>query len=224
MKALHEVGSIIKKEFKLEWRQKTALYSLLLYVDGTVFICYLSFALKTNQLQPITWNALFWIVMFFVSINSIGKSFTGESRNRYLYYYYVMRPTSIIIGKIIYNVVLLCLLATLCIGFFQLILHLPIHDFPAFVLTVFLGAVGFSCTLTMVAGIASKARQAATLMTVLSLPIVVPMLLILVRLSLRCIDGLDRVTMEEDFATLALINVIVVAASYVLFPYLWRSE
>jgi heme exporter protein B len=36
-------------------------------------------------------------------------------------------------------------------------------------------------------------------------------------------DGLDRGLSSDEIITLLAINAIVLAVSYILFPYLWRS-
>ena len=70
------------KEWKVEWRNRYALNGLLLYLISTIFICYMSFNVKVNQLNPLTWNALFWIIMLFAAVNAIAKSFMHEKPAR----------------------------------------------------------------------------------------------------------------------------------------------
>ena len=68
-----EILALITKDFILEWRERYAINGLLLYIISTVFICYLSFQLKQNQLSPLTWNTLFWIILLFQS-ESVASS------------------------------------------------------------------------------------------------------------------------------------------------------
>jgi heme exporter protein B len=49
------------------------------------------------------------------------------------------------------------------------------------------------------------------------------MLLLLMKVAKNAIDGLARSVSYDELGTLLAINVIVVAVSYLLFPYLWRS-
>ena len=114
-------------------------------------------------------------------------------------------------------------LALICFLFYALVLGNPVQDVPMFLLTILLGAIGFATSLTMISGIASKAANSGTLMAVLSFPVVVPMLLMLIKMSKNALDGLDRSTSLDELLTLLAINMIVVTVSYILFPYLWRS-
>lgn len=218
-----EILELIKKEFILEWRQRYALNGLLLYVSGTVFICYLSFNLKGAQLHPITWNALFWIIILFTAINAISKSFGQERYGRFFYYYSIVSPQGIIISKIVYNALLMMVLATLGLLVYSLVLGNPVADLALYFATILLGSLGFSTTLTLMSGIAAKASNNSNLMAILSFPVIIPMLLIIINISKNAMDGLDRSISSSGIISLLAINLIVCSLSYLLFPYLWRS-
>ncbi len=220
---LKEIKALIIKEIQLELRQKNALYGMLLYMVCTVYICYLSFKLKSNQLSPITWNTLFWIILVFTAVNAIAKSFTQERYGRLLYYYTLASPVGIILSKIIYNTLLMLLLALVGFGFYAVVMGNPVGDMGLYLVSIVLGAVGFSSTLTMIASIASKAENSATLMAVLSFPVILPMLLMLLKVSKNALDGLDRGSSKDEILTLLAIDVIVMILSMILFPFLWRS-
>ena len=218
-----EVRSLVYKEFLLEWRQKYALNGILLYTVSSIFICYLSFNLKNTGLSITTWNALFWIIILFTAVNAIAKSFIQESQNRQLYYYTIVSPEGIIFSKIVYNTMLMLLLSTLAVLFFSLIFSFPINDYLLFGLDLFLGSIGISTALTMISGIASKAGQNGILMSILSFPVVIPIILVVLKISKNAIDGIDRSESSDEIVTLIAINVIVGVLAYILFPYLWRS-
>ncbi|QCR25120.1 heme exporter protein CcmB [Pontibacter sp. SGAir0037] len=215
----------MQKDFVLEWRQKYAFNGMLLYVSSTVFVCFLSFGLR--QFNPRTdvpvWNALFWIILLFTSVNAIAKSFMQENRGRLLYFYSIASPQGIILAKILYNACLMLVLALICFVVYALVLGNLVQDIPMFLLSILLGAIGFATSLTMIAGIASKAANSSTLMAVLSFPVITPMLLMLIKMSKNAIDGLDRSASFDELLTLLAINMIVVTVSYILFPYLWRT-
>ncbi|WP_234733324.1 heme exporter protein CcmB [Tellurirhabdus bombi] len=220
---LRQIGVLMEKEFRLEWRQRYALNGMLLYIVSTVFVCYLSFSMRRNQLTPMVWNALFWIILLFTAINAIAKSFVQERAGRLLYYYTLASPQLIIISKILYNTILMLVLAGLGFGFYAFVMGSKVQDLLLFIVNLFLGAIGFAASLTLVAGIASKAENSATLMAVLSFPVVLPLLLMLIRVSKNAIDGLDRSVSLDEIVTLLAIDAIVLAVSWMLFPFLWRS-
>jgi heme exporter protein B len=99
----------------------------------------------------------------------------------------------------------------------------PVQDNTLFLGNIMLGAIGFSTTLTMISGIASKAGNNSVLMAILSFPVIIPMLLMLMKISKNAMDGLERAASMDEMLTLIAINMIVITLSYILFPYLWRS-
>lgn len=215
-----EIKHLIRKEILLEFRMKYALNGILLYVVSTVFVCYLSFH---NIVHPATWNSLFWIIMLFASINAVAKSFIQESTKRQLYLYTLASPQAIILSKIIYNVVLMMLLSIICFVFYSLFIGNIVQDIPMFIIALLLGSCGFSSILTLMSAIASKTNNNLALMAILSFPVQIPLLMILIKLSKSAIDGLEHSVSYQYIILLLLMNVIVVALSYILFPYLWRD-
>jgi heme exporter protein B len=220
---LRQIHTLIIKELTLEWRQKYALNGILLYVVSAVFITYLSVGAKQGNITVPTWNALYWIIILFSAVNAVAKSFVQEHQGRQLYYYMIASPEAIIISKIIYNALLTLILALLGYLVFSIILGNPVADQGMFLLNLILGAIGFSACLTMVSGIASKASNNATLMAILSFPVIIPILLMAIRVSKNAIDGLDWSVSADKLLTLAAINAILAVTAYILFPYLWRS-
>ncbi|MFN8406616.1 MAG: heme exporter protein CcmB [Sphingobacteriaceae bacterium] len=219
MEILKQIKFLIEKEIKLEWRSKYAFSSLLLYLISTIFVCYLSF----RQVSPITWNVLFWIIMLFVSINAVSKGFMQEGRDRQLYYYVLTSPQAIILSKIIYHTLLLLLLTAIALLFYTLVFNNPLGDPGLYLVAALLGSISFASVLTMISGIAAKASNGGTLMAILSFPVIIPLLMVLLKLSKNAMDGLDRSMSYNEISVLVLINTMVITASLLLFPYLWRD-
>jgi heme exporter protein B len=219
MNLIDQVKFLIKKELLLEWRSKYALNGVLLYVVSTVFVCSLSFV----SVEKITWNALFWIIMLFASINAVSKSFIQESKGRQLYIYTIASPLALIISKTIYNVLLMMLLTVIALGFYALVFNYVPEDLGLYIVATLLGSLSFSTIFTMVSAIASKAGNGGMLMAILSFPVIIPVLIVLIKLTKNAIDGLDRSVSMDEIGILLIINALVMAVSLILFPYLWRD-
>lgn len=207
----------------LEWRHKYAINGVLLYVFSTIFICYLSFNVLKGGVNPFSWNALFWIIILFTAISAISKSFVQESESRQLYYFHLVSPEGIILSKIIYNSGFLLLLTIIAYSVFSLVLNNPVQDQLTFGLAGLLGALGMAITLTLMSGIAAKTSNNGMLMSILSFPVVIPILLMVIKISKNAIDGIAFSESQDEILTLLSINVIMGALAYMLFPYLWRS-
>ncbi len=221
MHLANQVKQLIIKEMRLEWRSKYALNGVLLYVVSTVFVCFMSFI---SMPEKLTWNALFWIIMLFASINAVAKSFLQESRGRHLYIYTLVSPLALIIAKTFYNSLLMIGLTLIALLFYCLVFEPPTDmDFLMYLVAVILGSLSFATIFTMVSAIASKAGNGGMLMAILSFPIIIPVLIVLVKLAKNAIDGLDRSVSLDDIGLLLIINVMVMSVSLILFPYLWRD-
>ncbi|NLM92952.1 MAG: ABC transporter permease [Bacteroidales bacterium] len=210
----------MRKEITLEWRQKFAFNGVLLYLVSTVFVCYLSF---DRLIDVPTWNALYWIILMFASINAVLKSFLQERDGRLLYYYTLVKPQSIINAKIVYNALLMSALGIAGLVVFIGFMGNPVKNIGLFLVNMLLGVTGFSAVLSMVSAIASKARNNFTLMAVLSFPLILPLLLVLIRVSSDAIHGATVVEALPKLLVILLLSVITLVLSNVLFPYIWKE-
>lgn len=223
---ISQILSLVKKDILLEWRQRYIIGGLILYVVSTVFVIYLSLSQQgtLQSLEQKMWNILFWITLLFASVNAVAKSFLQESRERLLYYYTLTSPQIIIFSRMIYNVLLLLLLAIICLAVFALMIGYPIVHFKTFAATILLGGSGFAFLMTLVSAIAAKASNNSTLMAILSFPLILPMILFLMKISSACLYGVPSWDdVKKDMLLLAAVDVLVVSLSYLLFPYLWKE-
>lgn len=219
MQILKEIAYLFRKDLLLEFRSRYAISGILLYVFSTIFIIYTSFI----QLEPQVWNVVFWIIMLFTSINAVVKSFVQESSDRHLYYYTLANPSAIILAKILYNIILLFLLSVLIWATLSFVAGNPVRQMVMFVGAIFLGSVGFSITFTFVAAISAKADNNATLMAILSFPLVIPILMTLIKISANALGLINDTSIDQDILILLAIDLILVAMTFLLYPFLWRD-
>lgn len=213
------VPILLRKEFLLEFRQRYAISGIVLYVFSMVFVVYVS-SVKVN---PNVWNILFWLIVLFASINAVVKSFVQESGSRQLYYYQIADPVAILFSKILYNTLLLLTLSVLAFGVYALVAGNPVKDMGLFATVLFLGSSGFSIAFTFISAIAARANNSATLMAILSFPVILPILLTLMRLSSIALRLMQDTSYWKDIYNLLAIDAILLALTYVLFPYVWRD-
>lgn len=217
---LQEFNTLLGKDIKLELKQKYVINGILLYLLSTIFITYLAF---DNLITTETWNALFWVILLFVAVNGIGKSFVQENPGRYMYYYTIASPQAIILSKICYNLLLMTILSLLASGLFLLLMGNQVTNVGLFLLILLLGSFGLSSILTMVAAIASRASNNFSLMAILSFPIILPLLLLLMKLSNIALLSNSWTGTLGPLVILSTINLAVVILAFLLFPYLWKD-
>lgn len=214
---------LVQKEFTLELRRKAVISGIGLYLFSLIFICYLTFSLRQNSISEATWSALFWLAILFSVVNSVAKSFIGEKRGTFIYYYSIASPQVIILSKIIYNAILCLLLSFLGYLLFSLFIDNPVQDKLIFSTTLVLTSFGFAASLSLISGIASKTNNSNILMAVLSFPVVISILLLAIKITKNVLDGIDRSASMDELLNLLAINCILTALAYLLFPYIWRS-
>jgi len=215
-----QIKHLFIKDIMIEWRQKYALNAALLYVLSTVFITYLVFQ---NFIDPVLWNALFWIIIVFVSINTVSHSFVLESKNRHYYYYTIASPQAVIMAKIIYNNLIMFIFTFLTYLIFSLFFGGLIQNNILFYLTILLGSMGFSSMLTMTSAIAWKANNSFSLVAVLGFPLALPLLIVLIRLTKMALGIFVWAEALKFLLILLLLNFIIVALAYILFPFIWKD-
>jgi len=218
---INEIKALFIKDLQLELKQKYAINSIVLYVLSTVFVAYLSYK---GNIDSTSWNVMFWIILLFAAVNATSKSFVQERPSRHLYYYTMAAPQSVIIAKILYNSLMMIMIAVITFVVFQLFLGNMIVGNALFFAGLILGALGFASTLTMVAAIASRSDNNFALMAILSFPLMLPFILSLIKIS-------NIALLTSEFTTEAMkllgmtfgLNLIVIMLSYLLFPYLWKE-
>ena len=215
-----EVKELIIKDVRLNWRERYAIYSLLLYVISTSYVAYLSFEGIINERS---WIALFWIIVLFAAMNASLQSFKRELNYQALFFYSIAQPRSIIIAKIIYNSGLLILLNLVSYIIFSTFLGNPFSNTIIFVLCIVIGSSTIASLLTLIAAIASKTNNGGGTMTILSMPLLFPILINLIKTSEICIIENDFFQIGNQILFLFLLNIVTILLSYLLFPYLWRD-
>lgn len=220
---LSEIRAIILKDLRMEWRQRHALGSIFLYVVSSIFVAYMGF----KQIVDVpTWNALFWIIVLFAAFNAASRSFSVESSGRRLYLFTLARPESVIVGKMLYNALLLLFMVFASFGVYALMLGsgpLEGAHWPAVMAALALGAIGLAFTLTLISALAAQTDNNLGLMAVLGLPVILPFLLILIRFSKNAIDGIAWSKNAMYCWQLLAISLMALTLSFILFPYLWRE-
>lgn len=214
-----EISTLLRKELTIEYRQKYALGSVLLYVFATVYIVYTAITRLPDEI----WYAQYWIIILFAAINAVLKSFVQESPARQLYLYTMVSPHSIILSKIIYNVLVLLSICVLCYLAMMLFVGSPVKDTALFLLAIFLGASGLGTSLTFVASVASKGSNQSTLMAILGFPVIIPVLLIVLKISAQATGLIADDAIGADIQILVGLNILLISLSIFLFPFIWRD-
>jgi heme exporter protein B len=217
---IRQIIHIVRLEWQLEWKRKSSIGSVLLYSFATIYTCYLAF--KSLSHGP-TWNALFWLINLFAAINTVAKSFMLDSRGKQLYHFSLFKAEVFLLGRMIYNILLMNVISFITLFFFLMLLGNPVQDLPSFIIVMILGSTCFGAILTLVSSMASKTKGNLGIMAVLSFPMLLPSLMTIIKASKNALDGLDPSVSYAYWLILIMLNIVVAALGFLLFPYLWRD-
>ncbi len=213
------IKQLLIKEFTLEWRNRYAFNGIVVYTLITVFTAFLAF----KEVSPETWNALFWIILLFAAIITVSKSFMQEARGRQLYYYTLASPVAVIISKVIYNVCFMIFVSLLCYATYSWFLGNPVELQLYFIYALLLGSVSMGAAFTLLSALASKTNSGALLMPVLSIPIIFPCIMVIIKLSRGAVIGLDPSVIMPNVLVLSALSLMLVVLSIILFPLTWKE-
>ncbi len=217
---LKETLAILRKELLIEWKQKYAFNGLMLYVASMVVVVALALG---AVLEPLSWNVMFWLMILFAALNAVGKSFLAEEPAQQLYLYALAHPSALMLGKMLYNLLLMSLISLLTMALFVLMGNVAIGAPWQLLGIAGLGSAALAANLTLVAAIASKAHNRGTLLAVLSFPIIIPVLLLLIELAEEAIAPTGKGMDMDALIFLGGITVVLAALSVMLFPFVWRD-
>lgn len=216
---MKKVLLLVKKDLLSELRNAHAISSVLLYVFATVYIIYSAFL----NIQAQNWNILFWVIYLFVSVNALIRSFDQENSSKTLYYYQLAGPVHIYVAKFLYNTILLLILGLLTLVLFSFVAGSPVRDYPLFLLSLLLAAIGFSSIFSFISAIGAKSGNSHLITAILGFPCVIPVLLELLKLSANSLGIINDTDFTTDIMILVTIDIILLSLSIILFPFIWRD-
>lgn len=215
---IREAKHLFLKEIKTEWRNRFAINGLIVQLISSVFICYLIF----KNINAPVWNALFWIILLFASTNAIARSFVHESRGRMMYYHTIAQPLSLLLAKMLLNIILCLFVALLGLGVFSLLLGSPSWPVGPYLYFILSFSIGIGALFSAISAIIAKTKGSNLLMPVLSFPLVIPLLLIAVSASNRLIANPESAYMK-DVLLLLLVDALIVMLGFVLYRFIWQE-
>jgi heme exporter protein B len=170
-----------------------------------------------------SWNVLYWIIILFLSSNTVLKTFSLERSRTGIYYYTLLDPFKVIISKIIYNFLLLFLLGLVVYLLFIYFTFDAVQHRGVFLGDLALVSFGLSIVFSFSSAIANGESNSGVLISILGLPLVLPILLMGIKISTVALGITSDSQINMDFILLAAIDVLLAGIVIILFPILWKS-
>tara|TARA_Y100000996_G_scaffold360560_1_gene303048 strand:- start:357 stop:1019 length:663 start_codon:yes stop_codon:yes gene_type:complete len=219
---LKNILTILYKDYRIELSQSHLFFSVVLYLLSSIYIIYLAFQpLGVSNIE--TWVSVFWVIILFGAITVVSKSFFQESYKRNYYYYYLFTPDELIFSKLIYNFIFLFFVSIFSFIFFSFFIGNIIQSSAFFITLLVLGSLSISNCLTLVSAIGYQVKNNSIIISVLSFPVIIPILLILIKISKLSSSEFSFNLIQDDIYLLILLNIIMISITKVLFNFLWRN-
>ncbi|APF17899.1 cytochrome c-type biogenesis protein CcmB [Caldithrix abyssi DSM 13497] len=219
---MKQVWLIFLKDIQQEFKTRYAINAILLF--AIVTLSAVSFSIGTYTATARILASLFWIILFFSSMSGLSHIFIREEETHTAdTLKLVARPTSIYLGKFLFNLILLMLLEVILIPLFIAVMNFKILNYQIFLLTLLIGNFGLAAGGTMVAAIISKASTKGALFTVLSFPILLPVLISGISATRKASESVKLMEAQNELQALFAYGVIIIVTSVLLFDFVWNE-
>jgi heme exporter protein B len=215
--------AIYTKDLQAELRNRTALNAILLFAITSLVV--VSFAVAGSGLQSKALKAaLLWVVLFFAAFSGLAHVFIHEEETATLITLRLSAaPGAVYVGKLLFNLTLLLVIAIVVLPLLVVILDMPFHR-PVLLSTVVVsGGLGLGAGATIVAAIIAKARGKGALFGALGFPVLLPQLMMAVHATRLVMTDVPTTIIWRDIAGLLSFAVMLITASVLLFPFVWED-
>jgi heme exporter protein B len=223
MNSLAKTIALVSKDVRSELRTRYALNALLMFVVTSVAT--ILFALREDQASPEILAGMYWVVVFFSAMSGLSRIFVSEEeKGTALTLQLIASPTVVYVGKLLFNCGL-TLLLTLSVTILYLLIFpgFVVGSYAIFAATWFLGSLGFASAATIIAAIIARANTRGTLYPVLSFPILIPLLMTVMRATIRALADEPFTNALGEMQVLVSYVLVMTGGSYLLFDYVWKD-
>ncbi len=221
MTLLRDIGRILMKELRTEWRTREILTAM--GVLGVLVLVVFAFAfppgtVNYQRLAP----GILWVAFVFAGILGMNRSMAQEKEEGCLQGLLLtpMDRGALYLGKLTANLLFLStievLVSALCVLFFNVSFS---RGFALFVLVTLLGSIGYVAVGTLFSAVASQTRFQEVLLPVLLLPLAAPVLVAVVKASAALFSGAGDGTVVFWLKFLGAFDAAFVIGGFLVFEY-----
>lgn len=219
MKFFSQLAAIILKELQVEWRTKETLSAMLVFALLVLVIFNFAFELQGLDMKVIG-PGILWVAFSFSGIIGLGRSFAQE-RDKGSLEGMLLAPVdrgAIFLGKAVANLVFIAVMEAITLPLFVVLFNIGLDWFPL-VGYVLMGTIGFAGVGTLLSAIAASTRMREVMLPVLLFPILVPLLVASVKLTVGALQGLAFSDYSGWFNLLLAYDVVFIVVAYLVFEF-----
>lgn len=219
---IHSALTILKKDINLEVRSRYAINTVLVFVLTSTLV--ILFAVGAEDLSNQVISGLLWIIVLFAALSTLARSFVSEAERGTMDLLRLhTRGNEVLAGKLIFNFLLTLIVTVPAFAVFFLLLGVQVHNFTLLFSSILLGTAGLAGVSTLLGALISQASRKGTIFSVISLPLLVPLILLLVRVTEAAISTEHMGGTGEDILAIIGFGGTTITASFILFEYIWQD-
>jgi heme exporter protein B len=213
---------VFQKDLYVEFKTRYGINAIFLFAITTLIV--VSFSLGGGALESNLTAAFLWIILFFSSMSGLSHIFIREEEQQTADTLKLLTtPSSIFLGKLIFNIVLLFSLEIIILPLFIIFLNVANINFLSLLVVVFWGSLGLATVATIVAAIIAKASNKGALYAVLSFPISITILVSAISGTKTAFMNLPFIDCFRDIQILFSFFVVLITVSFLIFEFIWRD-
>lgn len=224
---MHAAWAVFLKDLQSELRTRYALNAIMLFAVSTV----VALSLGMGPLAParnadlrLIQAALLWVAILFAAFTGLARSFVHEEEARTAAALRLAAPPlAVYLGKLLFNLALLLLLALVTALLAIVLLRIPIGNPGLFAAMLAGGCLGLVAATTLIAAIIARASVRGALFAVLAFPLLVPLLVVAIRGTELALDGVGWDRGLIPLQVMLSYTVALVTTSLFLFGAVWES-
>ena len=222
MQFLKEAFLIFQKDVLQEFKTRYAVNAILLF--AVVTLVSVSFSIGTFSASAEIKCALLWIILFFSAMSGLSHIFIREEEKHTAdTLKLVALPTSIFLGKFMFNFLLFLALQVVIVPLFFAVMNFSVEGVLSFLIILIIGGLGLSAGSTLIAAIISKSNARGALFTVLAFPILLPVIVAGISGTKISVTKNNIQAAGDEIQMLIAYAVVVITGAILLFDFVWKE-
>lgn len=211
----------LRKDFRVEFRSRFALNVSIAFAVITTIA--LSLAAGGVPFSPRVQSMLLWLIIFFSAMNGLSHIFVREEdQGTSLFLRITASADSIFASKLIYNLAFMAIVLCVVTPLFMFFMQVTVRDAVYFAGSIAGGGLSIAAATTIMAAMVAKAGGKGSLFTIISFPVLLPVLWLSIRSTASSIESAGH----ADYGTLVFLlafSGFITAISFLLFRYVWQD-
>lgn len=211
----------LRKDFRVEFRSRFALNIALSF--AAIVTIAMSLTAGGAPFPATVQSILLWMVVFFSAMNGLSHIFVREEDQATALFLRVSVTTdSIFISKFIFNQIFMAVMLVVVTPLFLFFLQVNVIHVVYFILTIAAGGTAIAAATTILAAMVAKAGGKASLFTIISFPVLLPVLWISISSTT---DALRQGNPSYgNVVFLLAFSGFISAISFLLFRAVWLDD